>query len=426
MDTNSLGEKCEAIQQRLTILLQAANQAAIQPALSEALEELSITIEELHQQSEELALAQQSLAMERQRYQDLFEFAPDGYLVTTIQGVIQQSNQMAAALLNIQSRFLVGKPLITFVVDPDHPSFLTQLNQLLKWQAPASQAWDDPTGHWQGATPIQNWEIRLQPRGSKPPFPAAVTLSMVCDSQGKPVGLRWLIRNITAQKQAESLTHKALVEANDLNDLKSRFIQTVSHEFRTPLSIIRTSADLLERFGAQVNDEKKRQYFQKIRDAVTYATQLFDDILSFNKSKADKLPFTPEPLDLVPFCQHVVEAQQLRVGERQIIRFTRTAERIPACLDEHLMRQILSNLLSNALKYSPQGSDVYFELTCQDNQAVFRIQDQGIGIPPADQPHLFEPFHRAQNVDHRPGTGLGLAIVKKALTGDNIAKQLDS
>ena len=229
------------------------------------------------------------------------------------------------------------------------------------------------------------------------------------------MGLRWIIRDITAQKQAAAVTHRALAEAKHLNDLKSRFIQTVSHEFRTPLSIIRTSVDLLEQFGHQASEAKKRQYFQKIRHAVTYATHLFDDILTFNQSEADRLPFNPQLLDLVSFCQQVVEEQQLSGGDRKAICFTNTVESIPACLDKHLLHHILSNLLSNALKYSPQGGKVDFELTCQGDQAVFRIQDQGIGIPSADLPLLFEPFHRAQNVDHRPGTGLGLTIVKKAV-----------
>lgn len=424
MDPDHLGEKSDAIQQRLTFVLQAIKQASTQPTLlSEALEELSVTIEELHQQSEELALTQQSLALERQRYQDLFEFAPDGYLVTTIQGVIQEANQMAATLLNIQSQFLVGKPLVAFVAETDRQAFCNQLNQFIRGKPLTCKHRDDQSEHWRGALPMQDWEIHLQPRGDPPSFPAAVVFSTVCDPQGKWIGLRCLIRDITAQKQAEAAIHRALAEAKDLNDLKSRFIQTVSHEFRTPLSIIRTAADLLEHFGPQVSEEKKRQYFQAIRDAVTYATQLFDDILIFNKAEAGKLPFNPQPLDLVTFCQQVVEEQRLSAGDRQAIRFNKTAESIPACLDEQLLHQILSNLLSNARKYSPEGGEVDFELTCQNNQAIFRVQDQGIGIPPADQPHLFEPFHRAQNVEHRPGTGLGLAIVKKAvdLHGGGIA-----
>ena len=426
MDTNPLVDKIDAIQQRLTILWKAANPTSTQSELlAEVLEELSITIEELHQQSEELILAQQALELERQCYQDLFEFAPDGYLVTNMQGVIQKANHRAAALFDIESRFLVGKPLITFVVETDLKSFHTRLNQLISGNASTAKAGDDPSTNWQGAAPVQDWEIGLRPRGDNPPFPSAVNISKVWNPQGQLVGLRWLIRDLTERKQAEA-THRALTEAKEIDELKSRFIQTVSHEFRTPLSIIRTAADLLERFGAQVSEAKQREYFQTIRDAVTYATQLFDDILVFHQAEAGRLPFNPQLLDLVPFCQQVVQAQQLRVGKQQTIRFTQTTESIPACLDEQLLHQILSNLLSNALKYSPSGSEVYFELTCQNHQAVFRVQDQGIGIPPADHPHLFEPFYRGQNVDHRPGTGLGLAIVKKAVDLHSGAIALES
>jgi signal transduction histidine kinase len=124
-------------------------------------------------------------------------------------------------------------------------------------------------------------------------------------------------------------------------------------------------------------------------------------------------------MDLVKFCRNLVEdLQQIDKNQRALVFTVQGALSTPTSLplmDEKLLRQILTNLLSNAIKYSPAGSTVQFDLICFDDKAVFRIQDQGIGIPKADQLRLFESFHRATNVGTIQGTGLGLAIVKQCV-----------
>ncbi len=159
---------------------------------------------------------------------------------------------------------------------------------------------------------------------------------------------------------------------------------------------------------------------------------MLNDILLLGKAEAGKLEFSPTPLDLVQWCRHLVEDLQLVNKNQQVIHFTYhnhstkaaqgtsegdSSELNPSLLllDEKLLRHILGNLLSNALKYSSQGSIVQLALTCLNDKAIFQIQDQGIGIPSEDQSRLFESFHRAGNVGTIQGTGLGLAIVKQCV-----------
>ncbi len=254
------------------------------------------------------------------------------------------------------------------------------------------------------------------------------------DAQGQVYRLAGIAEDITSQKQAELETFKALQREKELSSVKSSFVAMTSHEFRTPLTTIGSSTDMLERYRSRLSDEKQQIHLHRIKSAVERMTQMLNDILLMSEAEAGKLEFNPAPLNLLEFCRHVVDDVQLGAQKQQWIDFTCQCDRIldaqntanqetipcdsplySASLDEKLLRQILNNLLSNALKYSPEGSTVQFDLTIQGNQIIFQIQDQGIGIPPADQSRLFEAFHRASNVGTIQGTGLGLAIVKQCV-----------
>lgn len=248
------------------------------------------------------------------------------------------------------------------------------------------------------------------------------TTSLMLDEQGEIQGIVCVAQDITERKRVEAEIHKALEKEKQLSELKSRFVTTTSHEFRTPLTTILSSTELLQDYGAIWSEEKKSQHFQRITSTVKYMTQLLNDVLLVSKAEVGKLEFKPAPLDLIQFCQNLVEEIQ-DSSQKHTITFMSQGDCTNACIDEKLLRHILSNLLSNAVKYSPQGDRVNFDLVCQQGEAVFRIQDRGIGIPVADQVELFNSFHRANNVGTIAGTGLGLAIVKKSvdLHGGNIS-----
>jgi signal transduction histidine kinase len=226
------------------------------------------------------------------------------------------------------------------------------------------------------------------------------------------------------QAQAtEAETRIALEKEKELSDFKSRFISMTSHEFRTPLTTILSSTELLENYQHKFTPEKKQQHFTRIKTATQRMVQLLDDVLLIGKAEAGKLTFSPAPIELSQFCNDLVEEVQLSSGRQHEINYVVRGTEQSACMDEKLLRHILFNLLSNAVKYSSIGSPVDFELNFQNTQVIFQIKDQGIGIPLEDQKHLFETFHRAKNVGTISGTGLGLAIVKKSvdLHGGQIA-----
>jgi len=236
-----------------------------------------------------------------------------------------------------------------------------------------------------------------------------------------------IVRNISDRKQAEDELRETLKTEKELNELKSRFISTASHEFRTPLTAIMSSAELLEHYSQKWSEQKKNVHFERIYSNIQHMTQLLDDVLLLGKAEAGKLEFQPSPINVIQFCCCLVEELQLSMGRQHTMIFTpqyldteldSSAGSNPctsAALDEKLLLHILSNLLSNAIKYSPIGSTIQLILTCLDSHVEIQIQDQGIGIPDEDQTRLFEVFHRAKNVGERPGTGLGLAIVKNAV-----------
>lgn len=236
-----------------------------------------------------------------------------------------------------------------------------------------------------------------------------------------------IVRNITERKQAEDELRETLKKERELNELKSRFISTASHEFRTPLTTILGSTELLKYYGHNWGEEKKLVHFERIHSQVKHMTQMLDDVLLVSKAEAGKLEFNPFPMNMIQFCRSLVEELQLSVDRKHTIIFTPQGVGIEyesevgcspctyAFFDERLMRHMLSNLLSNAIKYSPDESTIQFILTCFDSHLEIQIQDWGIGIPEKDQPRLFEAFHRAANVTKVPGTGLGLVIVKNAV-----------
>ena len=162
------------------------------------------------------------------------------------------------------------------------------------------------------------------------------------------------------------------------------------------------------------------KHLDRIYNKVQHMTGMLDDILTLGRAESGKLQFKPQAIDLLKFCNSLVEELKTGLGKNHSIEFTHRdcdneSDRAQPEMDEKLLRHILSNLLSNAIKYSPKDSTIYFDLYCDKGSVVFKVKDAGIGIPPEDQERLFDSFHRAKNVGNIQGTGLGLSIVKKSI-----------
>ena len=205
-----------------------------------------------------------------------------------------------------------------------------------------------------------------------------------------------------------------LEQQKEVNNLKSRFVSMVSHEFRTPLTTIQTSGDLLKHYITRMTDERRDEHLTTISDQVQQLTTLLDEVLLISKADTVGLAFNPAPIDVRRMVQEVVRSVEHGAAASGRIAWTIAGE-IEAQLDAKLFRQALTNLLTNALKYSDPITPVRLDAHRNDGALVVQIQDRGIGIPEADLPHLFNAFHRAGNVGSIAGTGLGLAIVKRAI-----------
>ncbi|MDZ7919833.1 PAS domain S-box protein [Rhodoferax sp.] len=229
-------------------------------------------------------------------------------------------------------------------------------------------------------------------------------------------GIIWTLLDITERIKAEQSTRAALEQQKELNELRSRFVSMTSHEFRTPLAAILSSAELIKYYGERLSIEEKVEVIQTIENGVHRMTRMLDRVLMLGKADAHMLEFQPRELDLLALCKTLVEEAVTQHPDTTSTVVTDFAPQPAMGLyDEKLLRHIFGNLLSNAVKYSPQGGEVRFRIALDGTARVLEVSDQGIGIPAEEIPHLFASFHRASNVGSIPGTGLGLAIVKNSV-----------
>jgi len=219
-------------------------------------------------------------------------------------------------------------------------------------------------------------------------------------------------------RQANALLAREREKERELGELKTRFVSMTSHEFRTPLSVIVSSTDLLENYSERWTPERRKDHLERIRAAAETMDHLLDDILLIGRAEAGVLRASPTELNLDEFCRNLVESLEHSSARSHDIRYAFSGNPTVS-LDERLLSEVVGNLLSNALKYSPQGSQVDFDVLVSDEQCRFTVGDRGIGIPEADTPRLFESFFRASNANQIKGSGLGLAVVKKAVEVQN-------
>jgi signal transduction histidine kinase len=210
-----------------------------------------------------------------------------------------------------------------------------------------------------------------------------------------------------------------------LGELKTRFVSMTSHEFRTPLSVIVSSTELLENYGDRWDSERRHDHLERIRSAAGSMWRMLDDILIIGRAEAGVLRASPAQMHLDEFCRNLIQSLEHSSARSHSIRYSFSGDP-RVTLDERLLSEVVGNLLSNALKYSPPGSQVHFDVIASDEQCRFSVKDQGIGIPEADIPRLFESFFRAGNADQIKGSGLGLAVVKKALDVQNGLIEVES
>jgi PAS domain S-box-containing protein len=222
-----------------------------------------------------------------------------------------------------------------------------------------------------------------------------------------------LEKEIYVRKRAEEEAHKALERERELNELKSKFVSIASHEFRTPLSTVLSSASLIDQYNARDEKEKVTKHVQRIKSSVDHLTSILNDFLSLGKLEEGKMDVVIEPIRLGDFLSDVEEeiSSTLKTGQELKINCKEGPHEI--FTDARMLRNVLFNLISNASKYSAAEKRISISCKRTGNRLLFIVSDEGIGIPAEDQKHMFDRFFRASNAGNVQGTGLGLNIVKR-------------
>ena len=207
----------------------------------------------------------------------------------------------------------------------------------------------------------------------------------------------------------EHLT-KALEKEKEVNDLKSRFVSMASHEFRTPLSTVLSSISLLAKYNTTEDQPKRDKHIDRIKSSVKTLTDILNEFLSLGKIEEGKVEVKSELFDISQFIKNIINEMNILLKQGQEIK-SHHLGKTTTYTDSSLLKHVLINLISNAIKFSPENATITISCEVDDEKTTINITDQGIGIPKSDQIHLFERFFRATNATNIQGTGLGLHIV---------------
>ncbi len=214
-------------------------------------------------------------------------------------------------------------------------------------------------------------------------------------------------------KEREADLERGLAKEKELSELKTRFVSMASHEFRTPLSTIMSSVSLIGRYTESDQQPNREKHIVKIKSSVTHLTGILNDFLSMNKLEEGKVEMHIENIDVFPEWNNVMDEMYTILKADQKLISSINVDKGWIDTDKKIFKNIIINLISNAIKYSDSKGEIRCALEYQDNIVTIHIKDNGMGIPFEDQKHLFERFFRARNVINIEGTGLGLNIVKK-------------
>jgi len=225
------------------------------------------------------------------------------------------------------------------------------------------------------------------------------------------------LSDVTERKRAEKEIQLSFEKQKELSELRSKFVTMASHEFKTPLTAILGSAEILEKYGETLAPDKRLRNIFRIQESVKRMNSMLNDIIIMGKSSTGKLELKSTAVDLNVFVQNLIDDLLQRESKKSHPKLNVNINGLPkdVLVDSEIIRQGLENILSNALKFSSSETEVNFDAYMDKGNIIFKIKDEGIGIPEEDKEKLFEPFHKGSNVGNLSGTGLGLTIVKRAV-----------
>ncbi len=357
----------------------------------------------------------------------LFKYANEGILVVNEKGKIVRANPSIEKLFGYDADELLGEPveiLIPTELAAKHKKHVKGFNE-------------NPHARSMGS----NMQLAARKKDGST-FPVEVSLSPYSTPKGKFI-IAFII-DISIRKIAEDKAknysnelenqvkkrtmileeainelektkielHNALEKERVLNEMKSRFVSMASHEFRTPLATILSSLSLVKKYGELKEDEKQATHINKIKLSINNLTDILNDVLSVSKLDEGKVSYSPEEFELEEFIKETVADLQGLTKNGQKIIYQHKGKSL-VWLDKKVLRHVLFNLVSNAIKFSEENKKILVSTSLQNKNLELLVSDEGMGIPKADQEHLFERFFRGRNATNIQGTGLGLNIVGK-------------
>jgi len=338
--------------------------------------------------------AERALAESEAKYRKVVENVNEGILVTAA-GRILYANPRALALSGLDDETAKSRPFIDFIHADDRARVLENHMRRLKGEAVEN--------HYQFRVLHRNGEARW-----------LEISAVVFEWQNEPATLNFLT-DVTERRQIEQDMRNALARERELSELKSRFVAVASHEFRTPLAAILSSIELLDDYGPRLPEDERKEIVGLIKNAVARMNRMVEQVLLTSRLESGKFAFDPRPRSIPQLLVEV--AAEMDQAHPQAARIAMRCDGLDQArvVDGKLISHILVNLLGNALKYSPPDSAVTCTATADGERLHLAVSDQGIGVPTADLPRLFESFHRGTNVGNIQGTGIGLHIVKECV-----------
>jgi PAS domain S-box-containing protein len=371
-----------------------------------------------------------------QRFQSIFNHVNEGILIANGQGVIESVNPRVLEMFDYSEEELLGSQvemLVPMSARSRHVKHRAGYHENPHSRPMGQNMFLEGLKKGGGTFPIEISLSTYESQGEKHVIAFIIDVSerKLQDEKIKQAYSALQTLNNSLEKKVldrtlvleEALAHleaskadlfQALQKERELNELKSRFVSTASHEFRTPLSTISSSVSLIERYGELADFEKQKKHISRIHQSVKGLTDILEDILSLSKLEEGKVVLSTQEVQLDLFMEEMLDELQPILREGQFFQ-SQFQKEVRGITEPKILRNILINLLSNAIKFSPENHPIHVVLKEENGLVEIEVRDQGVGIPSFELPRLFERFHRASNAINVPGTGLGLSIVKKCL-----------
>jgi PAS domain S-box-containing protein len=338
---------------------------------------------------------EQELRQSRERYRTLAEAAHDFIFMVSPDGVMEYANNFSCQLLGFSPEAVAGTPVDGFFP----PDFAANHLHLIR----DVQDVDRPV-YTEGPFQLDGQVFWL-----------GTWLVPIHSDQGALVSILGISRDITEQKKTDEALQRALQNERRLSEMRSSFFSMTSHQFRTPLNTILLSTQMLQKYGARLDETKRTEQLSRIQEAALRLNAMLEDILLIGRAESGRYVVAPKLFDLVSYCRETINEIAANDQDAHPFHFSPEAEPMPVFLDTEVLHRLLDNLFSNAVKYSPAGAPVTVRVRKDSELVVLEVTDQGIGIPERDMKFLFQPFQRGSNAVDFPGSGIGLTIIQKSV-----------